>query len=152
MSRTLARECSFKIIFSSLFEANDENNNAFYEINENGLQINESELDEFFNEEKIEKEEEKDLAKSLLSYAITNKKEIIDEVSKNLVNYDIKKIYKTDLAIIILAMAENRLNAELDNKIIYNEAIKIAKKYSSEKSFKFVNGILRNLLKEREND
>jgi N utilization substance protein B len=35
--------------------------------------------------------------------------------------------------------------------IIINEAVEIAKKYSTDKSFSFINGVLASVLKELEN-
>ncbi|MDE6181997.1 MAG: N utilization substance protein B, partial [Eubacteriales bacterium] len=54
---------------------------------------------------------------------------------------------KVDLAILRLAIFEILFEEDIPNKVAINEAIEIAKEYSSEKSYKFINGILANLEK-----
>jgi N utilization substance protein B len=64
---------------------------------------------------------------------------LIGEVSKG---FAFDRIYKTDLTVIRLAIGELMSGAETDSKVIINEALDIAKKYGTEKSTGFVNGVL----------
>ena len=60
---------------------------------------------------------------------------------KNLINYKLDRICKTDLAILIVAIYElNYLKEPI--KVVVNEAVELAKKYSLDNSYKFVNGLL----------
>ena len=59
-----------------------------------------------------------------------------------------EKLAKTDLSVIYTAMCEIVCNVNLSEKIIVSEAVELAKKYSGENSYKFINGILRNIVKE----
>ena len=59
---------------------------------------------------------------------------------------------KSDLAIIYTALTELYINIDLSEKIIVSEAVELAKKYSSENAYKFINGILRNIAKELRNN
>ncbi len=63
--------------------------------------------------------------------------------------YEFDRIYKTDLAVLFLACYE-LLYTDTPKAVIVNEAVEIAKNYSDEKSYSFVNGILASVIKERE--
>ena len=49
---------------------------------------------------------------------------------------------KVDLAIMRLAIGEMKYTDDIPHAVIVNEAINIAKKYSTENSAKFIHGIL----------
>lgn len=46
---------------------------------------------------------------------------------------------------ILLVSCQELQNGELDRKIIINEAVELAKQYCDEKSYRFINGILKNI-------
>lgn len=56
------------------------------------------------------------------------------------------RIYKVDLAILILAIYELSYT-DIPTEICINEAVEIAKKFSTDKSVGFVNGILAQVCK-----
>lgn len=55
--------------------------------------------------------------------------------------YKLSRIYRIDLAVLEIAIAEMR-NFDTPAPVVINEAVSIAKKFSTEKSVSFVNGIL----------
>lgn len=57
-------------------------------------------------------------------------------------NWDIKRIAAIDLTIIRLALVEMEKMVDVPIKVVINEAIELAKTYSTENSSRFVNGIL----------
>ena len=77
-----------------------------------------------------------------------NKKEIEEEISKNLKSdWKLERISKIDLSILKLAIYEIKYK-ELPFKVVINEVVELAKKYGEDTSQKFVNGILASVVKE----
>lgn len=74
----------------------------------------------------------------------------IPEIDKFIVLYapkfPIKKIVKTDLAILRWAIFELHFNHKLPPKVIINEAIELAKEMSGERSYAFINAVLGKIL------
>ena len=61
--------------------------------------------------------------------------------------YTINRLFKIDLAIITLAVIELKFIKENPKEVVINEAIELAKKYSTEKSPRFINGVLADIVK-----
>lgn len=85
-------------------------------------------------------------AKLLFAYA-HNYDDINSLVRDNLKNYTIEKLFRIDLAILFIAITELYYIEETPIKIVINESVEMAKKFSTETSYKFVNGFLANLIK-----
>ena len=62
-------------------------------------------------------------------------------ISEHTKKFDIERLFKIDLAIVILATYEMQ-SESVPASIAINEAVTLAKKYGNDKSPKFVNGIL----------
>ncbi|HKJ44415.1 MAG TPA: transcription antitermination factor NusB [Balneolales bacterium] len=72
-----------------------------------------------------------------------NQEELLDaEINKHVENWDINRLAVLDKLILRMAICEMIDFEEVPAKVTINEAIEIAKKYSTEKSGRFVNGIL----------
>lgn len=72
----------------------------------------------------------------------------IDEIIKKYsIAWSIERISKVDLAILRLAFFE-MLETDTPRNILVNEAVDMAKKYSSEKASSFINGVIGGYLKE----
>ena len=56
--------------------------------------------------------------------------------------WDVERIAVVDRIILRLAIAELMTEADVPSKVIINEAVEIAKKFSTENSSRFVNGVL----------
>ena len=83
---------------------------------------------------------------------VANNKDWADKIISNLAkNWDIKRIAELDLIILRMAMVELKLMPDIPEKVALNEAIELAKKYSTEESPSFINGILDNFLKNIDN-
>lgn len=86
-------------------------------------------------------EEEKTELTENFNKIVDNYDDIVLTIEKNLINYKLDRICKTDLAILIVAIYElNYLKEPI--KVVVNEAVELAKKYSLDNSYKFVNGLL----------
>ena len=64
-----------------------------------------------------------------------------EEIEKHLKNFEYDRLFKIDLAIIYLAVTEIKF-CETPKAVAINEALELAKKYSTGKSSKFINGLV----------
>jgi N utilization substance protein B len=79
----------------------------------------------------------------LISNIVKNMEEIDRYIAKHTFNWDMSRIAIIDKNILRMALAEILYCEDIPPKVSINEAIEIAKKFSStDKSSKFVNGIL----------
>ncbi|MDW7667519.1 MAG: transcription antitermination factor NusB [Bacillota bacterium] len=76
---------------------------------------------------------------------IENYKEIDNLINQYSSDWKINRIAKIDIAIMRLAITEMRYDEGIPVSVSINEAIELCKKYSSEDSHKFINGILGNI-------
>lgn len=67
-------------------------------------------------------------------------------IQKYLRNWKLNRLASIDLFILRIAVYEMLYVPAVPGKVALNEALELAKKYSDEKSRKFVNGILSNVL------
>lgn len=128
--RALAREVAFKIVFENLFSDGEVDYDSYFEI------------------DNISLEEDKSFVVDLVSLYQDNKQAVGEIINKNLVNYDPSRIYKIDRAIITVAVVEMKFYKQTPLAIVINEAVEMAKKYGTEKSYSFVNGILKTISKD----
>ena len=77
-----------------------------------------------------------------------NKKEIDELISKFTSGWDIERLVKMDKDILRIAICELVYIKTQPPKVIINEAVELAKKYSTDDSSSFVNGILAKVLDE----
>ena len=123
MKRTNARELAFKTIYSRFFNAED--NDELESADAGSMEF---------------------ITKILKSFA-DNYQEINDIISTHLKGYTIERLYKIDLAIIMLAVVELKFIKETPKEVVINEAVELSKKYSTEKSPRFINGVLADIVK-----
>ncbi|OGQ33815.1 MAG: transcription antitermination factor NusB [Deltaproteobacteria bacterium RIFCSPHIGHO2_12_FULL_43_9] len=92
-------------------------------------------------------DEVKDFYKELVQ-GVTSKKLDIDRlIEEHSNNWRVSRMAKVDLNIIRMATYELLYSSEVPPNVALNEAIEISKKFGSEDSPSFVNGILDNILK-----
>ncbi|MBE5741335.1 MAG: transcription antitermination factor NusB [Clostridiales bacterium] len=123
MKRSTARELAFKAIYSRFFNAEVEE--EIKDIDKEGL--------EFVN--------------NILTHYTEYKHNINDIIATHLKGYTIDRLYKIDLAILVLAIIELHYIKENPTEVVINEAVELAKKYSTEKSPRFIHGVLADILK-----
>ncbi|MEL7834761.1 transcription antitermination factor NusB [Fodinibius sp. Rm-B-1B1-1] len=84
---------------------------------------------------------------------IVNNQDEIDEVIKNhLNNWRLERLNAIDRLLLRMAIAEFLFYEQIPTKVSINEAIEIAKKYSTKKSGNFINGILDSALEQLQED
>lgn len=71
--------------------------------------------------------------------------EIDELISKNAKEWTIDRIAKVDLAILRVAIYEIRHREDIPLSVSINEAVEIAKKFGTDESGKFVNGLLAQI-------
>lgn len=78
---------------------------------------------------------------------ILEHQEEIDEIIKNsLENWSVERIAKVDHTLLRMGTYEIKWGEDIPNKVAINEAIELAKVYSTDKSPAFINGILGNIV------
>ncbi|KRM86522.1 hypothetical protein FD21_GL001507 [Liquorilactobacillus vini DSM 20605] len=70
--------------------------------------------------------------------------QVITEFLKQ--NWSLERLNKADLVIMQIAVFEIKFITETPDKVAVNEALELAKEFSDEKSRRFINGILSNLI------
>lgn len=116
----------------------------------------EQDCDRLYNERIEMVKETEYISKGLLQfieetyYGILAHKEAIDAaIIESATNWSISRIAKVDLSILRLAIYELKYT-DVPHKVAVNEALEIAKAYSTEKSPRFINGVLGSVLKKVE--
>ena len=77
-----------------------------------------------------------------------NHKEIDEEIQKYSNGWDISRLVKIDKDILRIAITELLYTKGAPLKVVVDEAVELAKKYSTEDSSSFVNGILAKVIVE----
>lgn len=88
-----------------------------------------------------------DYIKTVFSGVYEKLSEIDSEISENSVGWSIKRISKTAIAVLRLALYEIRYIEEIPLSVSINEAVELCKKYSTKEEASFVNGILASVSK-----
>lgn len=86
---------------------------------------------------------------SLLQGWMAHRKEIDEAISCHARNYDFSRLSAVDRNILRIACQEILFCEDIPPAVAINEAIEIAKKFSTAESGKFVNGILDNIRRVR---
>ena len=102
-------------------------------------------LNEVIESWQIEDEEILEFAKKLLKLIIDHQEEIDQEVASVVKNWKFDRIALIDRLVLRLAVCEFLWFEDIPPKVTINEAIDLAKKFSTEDSGRFVNGILDSL-------
>ncbi len=97
-------------------------------------------------------EEELDFGKNLLQWSIELTEENKTLIAKSLQNWEADRIAYMDHIILLVALAEIRKFNEIALEISMNEYIEIAKEYSNEKSYIFINGVLNRIVNDLKAD
>ncbi len=124
--RNDARALAFQLIFERLFVKQHFDEEFFATLN---------------------KEEDKIFAREIINNFDQNKVEIEKLVSNHLIGYELDRVYKVDLALIYEALTEIIYN-KTPKQVVINEVLNLAKKFSTPKSSRFINGVLSSIIKE----
>lgn len=130
MNRVKIREYVFKLLFCNEFHSAEDMPQQYRLFLEN---LNEADEDD----RKYIIEKVTDIAGRLDS---------IDQKINNVsVGWKTDRMSKTDLTIIRLAYYEMKIDDDIPKKVAIDQAVELAKKYGSDESPSFINGILAKL-------
>jgi N utilization substance protein B len=104
-------------------------------------------LDEIM-EETPPSDDVRSFAATLVAELGVHREEVDAIVSRTAVNWPLRRMAATDRSVLRLAVVELQHHAETPTRVVLDEAIEIAKKYGSETSGAFVNGILDRIAHE----
>lgn len=131
--RNSAREAALNIIFA--------------------IQFNTDCLDalkkKIFKQFKLQKEEDIRFAEQLIDVVEKNRAELIEGIEDACHHYKENRMNPTDKSILLIAMAEIKFFDEIPPVVSVSEATGLARKYSTEKSADFVNGVLSGVINEK---
>lgn len=134
MGRKQAREGTMKLLYQM-------------EINEDFSE----EAKNIYLENYIFDELEKEYIIDAMSKIKDNLETIDSSIKANLEGWNIKRVAKIDLAVLRIAIYEILYRKDIPVEVSINEAIEIVKKYSTEDSFKFINGVLGGFVRSIDN-
>lgn len=86
-------------------------------------------------------------ARDLIAKTQQTREFAVDEIKKSIANWEFERLTVVDRIILEMAIAELLHFPDIDPAVTINEAIEVAKLYSTEKSGIFVNGVLDSLYK-----
>ena len=133
MQRSEMRELAFKLIYETEMQK---------ELDLNQLEI-------FFENHEIEDEQAKVYLTDIRIGIEKNKEEIDNLIAKYLKEkWSLDRIAKVNLSLIKIAIFE-MLYKEIPYKVVINEVVELAKKYSDDTAPQFINGILASIVKEK---
>ena len=127
-----ARDAVYKILYADLFNDNDE--------------VFEKEM---FGDSKLSKEDS-EFARSLLNVINEHKSKIEEIISSYAKGYKFERLYSTDKCALYIAVAELKYFEDVPNVVAIDEALSLVRKYSTDESLNYVNGILASLKKDLE--
>lgn len=87
-------------------------------------------------------------AGDLFQLIIKNMELIDTEIKRHAEHWDISRLALVDKNILRISICELLYMPDIPSKVSINEAIELAKKYSTEESSSFVNGILNSIFKD----
>ena len=142
MSRRLARESAIQFLFSTDFNRNENLDEMLKEFFEAEKESTDDKPQEALNKNDIGFTEE------IIRGTIENLEQIDQLIQSNITGWTKERIAKVDLAILRLALFEIIFRGDIPGSVAINEAIELAKKYSTDESGGFINGVLGKIIRE----
>lgn len=130
MNRIKLRENIFKLLFCQEFHSPEEMHKQ-YEF--------------YWDNEEIYYEEDRDYITEKVKNITDKISEIDEEIGKVAIGWSIDRMSKVDLTIMRLAYYEMKFDEDVPDKVAVDQAVELAKKYGTDQSPSFVNGILAKL-------
>ena len=129
--RKTARENAFKLIFERLINGSE--NKSSYAA-----------LTAAMNDD------DKQFLDALLKGVLSEYDFLTEVIGGYASGYAIDRIYKIDLAILLISSYEILFMEDVPVKVSANEAVELAKTYSTDNSPAFINGIIASVIKNKE--
>ena len=126
--RSDAREAAFKIVYAGLFH---ECESKFHAETYRKANLN---------------EDDRAFAERLVSLVDEHREELSAILAEKVTRYAEYRIFMVDRAILLIALAEILYCDDIPNVVSVSEAAGLARKYSTENSAGFVNGVLGGVI------
>lgn len=123
MKRSEMREQCFFLTFENLFTSNDD-------------------MDELIDLYSENVEEVCDYAKEVSTGVSEHREEFNELISKFLKSWKLSRLPKVTIAILYVAVYEMKYVDSVPDNVAINEAVELAKKYSTKDDASFINGVL----------
>ncbi|WP_020008394.1 transcription antitermination factor NusB [Salinicoccus albus] len=124
MNRHEQRKKIFQLIFQMDHGSVELENTAFYDL---------------YNEYEY--------IKRIIDFYLDNSETVDEKISRHLTNYTLERIPKVDRNILRTSISEIE-EGDSPEKVVINEAVLLSKSYGENDSFRFINGVLKNFIKE----
>lgn len=128
MTRTKAREVLMQLCY--IMEAQSD-----FSLNTKDI---------FFRDFNIKEDGFMEVVYTVLIEKIDEMNNLLNSASEN---WSISRINKVDLAVLRVSLSELLSDLKTPEKVVINEAVNLAKKYGSDDSGRFVNGVLGGIVK-----
>ena len=129
--RRAARELALKFLYQTEFNSNSPD----------------SELNSFCERANVS-EETQDFTQTLIKNIFVHKKEVDGLLKKISANWVPDRMAMIDKNILRLGICELMFDSTTPPKVVINEAVEIAKKFGTEESSDFINGILDKIFRD----
>lgn len=123
MSRRDAREIAFKLVFEYTFSGEEKREM----IDEYGAQLS---------------EDDKSYISEVYFGVISHFDDLTEKISSTAEKFAFDRLFKVDLALLYLSLYEIVYMPSIPYKVSVDEILNLAERYSTEKSVKYINGIL----------
>ncbi len=133
MRRTEAREFFMQLLFQMEVQ------------NDYGKEIKER-----FMQENMKDSNQQEYFEQLFDATVENLVAIDEKLEAFSENWTVNRMAKVDLAILRLSAAEILYMEDVPDSVSINEAVDLAKKFSSDESGKFINGILGKVARNKD--
>ena len=128
--RNQAREAALNVIFSEQF--NEDSSDSFKK--------------KIYKQFGLTKEDDLLFAADLIATVQEHRKELIEKIESVSHHYLENRIQPMDKSILLIAMAEICYFDDIPPVVSVSEAVGLARKYSTEQSVDFVNGVLAGII------
>jgi len=132
MGRKAAREIAIKLLYQLEIQKDNREEQIQIVLNENELTQN-----------------DKKYITDVIDGVYKNIESIDEYIKKYAKGWEFNRISKVDLSILRLSIFEILFREDIPYNVSVNEAVEIAKKYSSDDAGAFINGILSNFTKQK---
>ena len=93
------------------------------------------------------KDDDENYIQSVLSGVFEHLDELDEQIEKYLVNWTLERLARVDLAILRLAAYEILYRDDIPESVSVNEAVELARTFSTYEAGGFINGVLGSLLR-----
>lgn len=135
MGRKHARESSMKLLYQM-------------EINSD---YSEDMVNIFFENNSFDSSEKKYIEDAIHTI-VENLEGLDSHIKDNIEGWELYRLAKVDLCTLRIAIYEIIYREDIPVQVSINEAVEIAKKYSTDESSKFINGVLGGFVRRRDKD